>query len=107
MESREAIALLVQATLVGSAAVALVLLVRQPLRRAFGELLSRRAPATSPRGEPLSRRVPLPYGTVRRRPTGLNRRFLALHGHARTILGLGALNSLPRQNRHRLATCAG
>jgi TonB family protein len=36
MESREAIALLVQATLVGSAAIALVLLARQPLRRAFG-----------------------------------------------------------------------
>jgi TonB family protein len=36
MESREAIALLVQATLVGSTAVALVLLARQPLRRAFG-----------------------------------------------------------------------
>jgi TonB family protein len=36
MESREAIALLVQATLVGSAAIALVLAGRQPLRRAFG-----------------------------------------------------------------------
>lgn len=36
MESREAIALLVQATLVGSAAIALVLLARHPLRRAFG-----------------------------------------------------------------------
>ena len=36
MESREAIALLIQATLVGSAAIALVLLARQPLRRAFG-----------------------------------------------------------------------
>lgn len=36
MESREAIALLVQATLVGSAAVALVLLARRPLRRTFG-----------------------------------------------------------------------
>ncbi len=36
MESREAIALLIQATFVGSAAIALVLLARQPLRRAFG-----------------------------------------------------------------------
>jgi TonB family protein len=36
MESREAFALVVQATLVGSAAIALVLLARQPLRRAFG-----------------------------------------------------------------------
>lgn len=36
MESREAIALILQATLVVSAAIALVLLARQPLRRAFG-----------------------------------------------------------------------
>jgi TonB family protein len=36
MESREAIALIIQATLVGSAAVALVLLARRPLRHAFG-----------------------------------------------------------------------
>ena len=36
MESREAIALIFQATLVGSAGIALVLLARQPLRRAFG-----------------------------------------------------------------------
>jgi TonB family protein len=36
MESREAIALLLQATLVGSAAIALVLVARQPLRRVFG-----------------------------------------------------------------------
>jgi TonB family protein len=36
MESREAIALILQATLVLSAAIALVLVARQPLRRAFG-----------------------------------------------------------------------
>jgi TonB family protein len=36
MESREAIALIIQATLVGSLAVALVLLARRPLRHAFG-----------------------------------------------------------------------
>jgi TonB family protein len=36
MESRDAIALLLQATLVGSAAIALVLFARQPLRRVFG-----------------------------------------------------------------------
>lgn len=36
MESREAIALLVQATFVASAAIALVLLARRPLRRTFG-----------------------------------------------------------------------
>jgi TonB family protein len=36
MEIREAIALILQATLVGSAAIVLVLLARQPLRRAFG-----------------------------------------------------------------------
>lgn len=36
MESREAIAMIFQATLVGSAAIALVLAGRKPLRRAFG-----------------------------------------------------------------------
>jgi TonB family protein len=36
MESSELIAILVQATLVGSAAIALVLLARRPLRRGFG-----------------------------------------------------------------------
>ena len=36
MESREAIAMIFQATLVGSAAIALVLAARKPLRRAFG-----------------------------------------------------------------------
>lgn len=36
MDSREAVALLIQATLVGSVAIALVLLARRPLRRAFG-----------------------------------------------------------------------
>lgn len=36
MESHEAVALLVQATLVGSATIVLVLLARTPLRRAFG-----------------------------------------------------------------------
>lgn len=36
MESRDAIALLLQATLLGSAAILLVLLARKPLRRAFG-----------------------------------------------------------------------
>ncbi len=36
MESRDAIALLIQATLVGSAAIVLVLFSRRPLRRAFG-----------------------------------------------------------------------